>query len=73
MYWKCVRLYERNEVFSHCNAAMMNVLHWFGLQQHVEKRLFVRMVLRGDLNIIFPDFSKLLRYVTLDADVVPDS
>lgn len=47
----------------------MTVSHWFELRQHVHIWLFARLVLRGDRDFIFPVFSEMFCYITLDVGV----
>lgn len=50
----------------------MTVPRWLKLRQYIDKRLFVRLILRGDFDFIFPVFSELFCCFTLDAGVFPD-
>lgn len=53
-------------VLYHCDAAKVTVQHRFILRHHVDKRLFLRPVLRGDRDFMFQVFDVLFCWVTLD-------
>lgn len=57
--------------FCNCGAAKVTVLQYLKLWHHVDKWLFVRLVLREDSDWIFPLFSKQFHGVSRDADVFP--
>lgn len=53
-------------VYFYFGASRMTVLHRLELPQNIDRRLFVGQVLRKDCNFIFPVFSTLFCWLTLD-------
>lgn len=53
-------LSQCDAMFGLFDAAKVTILHRIELGQHVDKLLFVRLVLRGDRDFMIPDFYKLL-------------
>lgn len=59
-------------MFCHCNAGRVTVLHQLELRRHVDKKLFVRLILHGDNNFCLSGFSELFCCITLDVCVFLD-
>lgn len=59
-------------MFRYCDAATLIAAYCFELRQNVDKKLFVRLVLREDRVFNFLVFSEIFRCVSLDAGLFPD-